>query len=93
MALLPLVEISTAPPIVPGYDMLHPVIQFSHWHVYSDNCSCLIEEHSRTMAVIRLSCACKHTDRDLKVMMCTVTPLLDKQPWRAVRIDTLVLCV
>ena len=73
--------------------MLHPVIQFSHWHVYSDNCSCLIEQHSRTMAVIWLSCACKHTDRDLKVMMCTVTPLLDKQPWRAVRIDTLVLCV
>ena len=37
-----------------------PIIRFSH--VYSDNCNCLIEEHSRTMAVIRLSCACKRTD-------------------------------
>ena len=43
MALLPLVEIGTAPPIVPGYDMLQPIILFSHGHVYSDNCSCLIE--------------------------------------------------
>ena len=30
----------TVPPIIPGYDMLRPVIWFSHWHVYSDNCSC-----------------------------------------------------
>ena len=42
-ALSPLVEMGTAPPIVPGYDMLRPVIRFSHRHVYSDNCSCLIE--------------------------------------------------
>ena len=62
MALLPLAEMGTAPHIVTGYDMLQPVIQFSHWHVYSDSCSCLIEQHSRTMAVIRQSCACKHTD-------------------------------
>ena len=62
VALLPLVEMGTAPPIVPGYDMLQPVIRFSHQHVYSDNCSCLIEQHSGTMAVIWLSCACKRTD-------------------------------
>ena len=42
-ALLPIIEMGTAPPSVPGYDMLRPVIQFSHWHVYLDNCSCLIE--------------------------------------------------
>ena len=29
MALLPLVEMGTAPPIVPGYDTLQPVIRFS----------------------------------------------------------------
>ena len=33
-----------------------PIIRFSYRHVYSDNCS------RRTMAVIRLSCACKRTD-------------------------------
>ena len=54
-SLLPLVEMGTVPPSVLGYDMLRPVIRFSHRHVYSDNCSCLIELHSRTMAVIRLS--------------------------------------
>ena len=27
-----------------------------------NNCSCLIEQQSRTIAVIWLSCACKHTD-------------------------------
>ena len=57
MAQLPLVEMGAAPPIVPGCDMLQPVIRFCHRHVYSDNCSCLIEQHSRIMAVIRLSCA------------------------------------
>ena len=51
----------TAPPIVPGYDMLQPIIRFSHWHVYVENCSCLIEQHSWPMAVIRLNCACKCT--------------------------------
>ena len=30
VALLPLVEMGTAPPIVPGYDMLLPIIRFSH---------------------------------------------------------------
>ena len=35
-----------------GYDMLRSVIRFSHWHVYSDNCSCLIEQNSRTLAVV-----------------------------------------
>ena len=62
MGLLPLVEMGTAPPSIPGFDMLRPVILFSHRHVYSDNCSCLIEQHSRTMAVTRLSCACERTD-------------------------------
>ena len=37
------------------------IIRFSHRHEYSDNCICLIEWHSRTMAVISLSCACKRT--------------------------------
>ena len=46
-SLLLLVEMGTAPPSVKGYDMLRPVIQFSHWHVHSDNCSCLIQQHSR----------------------------------------------
>ena len=63
MALLPLVEMGTAPPIVPWYDMLRPIIRFSHRHVYSDICCCLIEYHSRTMAVIRLSHACKCTEK------------------------------
>ena len=45
-----------------GYDMLRPVIPFSHWHVHLDNSSCLIELHSRTVAVIRLRCACKRTE-------------------------------
>ena len=61
MALLPLVEMGTAPPIEPGYDLLLLINRFSHRHVYSNNCSCPIEEHSRTMAVISLSGACKHT--------------------------------
>ena len=51
MALLLLVEMGTAPPIVPGYEMLS-----------SDNCSCPIEEHSQTMALIGFSCACKRTE-------------------------------
>ena len=59
VALLTLVEMGTAPPIVPGCDTLQPVIRFSHRHVYSDICSCLIEKHRRTVAVICLSCACK----------------------------------
>ena len=63
VALLPLVEMGTAPPSIPGYDMLRPVIPFSHWHVYSVKCSCLIELHSLTMVVIRLSCACKRIER------------------------------
>ena len=33
VALLPLVEIGTAPPIVPEYDMLRPMNRFSHHHV------------------------------------------------------------
>ena len=52
----------TAPPSVSGCDMLRPVIRFSHRHVYSDNCSCLIELHSQTIAIIWLSCACTCTD-------------------------------
>ena len=56
MALLPLVEMGTAPPIVPGHDMLRPINRFSHRHVYSDNCSCPIEEHNRTMALIKSNC-------------------------------------
>ena len=76
MALFPLVEMGTAPPIVPGYDMLWPIIRFSHRHVYSDNCSCPVELHSRAMAVIRLSCACKCTEcwcyvKDFCVLCCT----------------------
>ena len=55
MALSPLVEMRTAPPIVPGHDMLRAMNRFSHRHVYSGNCSCLIEEHNQTMAVIGLS--------------------------------------
>ena len=47
-----LVEMGTAPPIVPGKEMLRPMNRFSHRHVYSDNCSCPIEEHNRTMALI-----------------------------------------
>ena len=43
VALLPLVEMGTAPPVIPGYDMLRTIIRFSHRHVYSDNCSCPIE--------------------------------------------------
>ena len=43
LLLSPLVEMRTAPPIVPGYDMLRTIIRFSHGHVYSNNCSCLIE--------------------------------------------------
>ena len=57
-----LVEMCSAPCIVPGYDMLRPMNQFSHRHVYSDNCSCPIEEHSPTMALLGLSCACKCTE-------------------------------
>ena len=33
VALLPLVEMGTAPPIVPGYDMLRPMNRLSHRHV------------------------------------------------------------
>ena len=62
VALLPLVEMGTAPPIVPGYDMLQPNNRFTRRHVHSDNCSCPVAKHSRTMALIKLSCACKHTD-------------------------------
>ena len=62
MALLPLVEMGTAPPIVPWYYMLRPMNRFSLRHVYSDNCSCPIEEHSRTIAVIGLGGACKRTE-------------------------------
>ena len=69
MALLPLVEMGTAPPIVPGYDMLRPMNRFTRRHVELDNCSCPIAEHSRTMALIELSCACKRTD-------CLVNPWL-----------------
>ena len=63
MALLPLVGMVTAPPIVPVNDMLRPMNRFTHRHVhvYPDNCSCPITEHSRTMASIKLSGACKRT--------------------------------
>ena len=64
MNLLPLVEMGTAPPSVPVAYMLRPVIQFSHWHVYSDNCSYLIEKHSRTIAVILIRCAYKRTEHE-----------------------------
>ena len=63
----------TAPPSVSGYDKLRPIIRFSHRHVYSDNCSCLIEQHSRTMAVFWLSCACKRTDWDWPVNLTYVS--------------------
>ena len=43
VALLSLVEMGKAPPIILGYDMLRPILQFSHRHVYLDNYSCLIE--------------------------------------------------
>ena len=79
MALLPLVEMGTAPPIVRGYDMLQPIIRFSHWHQYSDSCSCLIEKHSQTMAVIRLSCSCKHTDYLLSGGLSILLPRLFTQ--------------
>ena len=36
----------SAPPIILGYDMLQPIIRFSHCHVYLDNCSCPIELYS-----------------------------------------------
>ena len=62
MDLLPLVEIGTVPSIVPGNDMLRPMNRFTHRHVLPDNCSCPIAEHSTTMALIGLSCACKRTD-------------------------------
>ena len=62
MALLPLVEMGTAPPIVPGHGTLRPMNRFTHSHVYADNCSCPIEEHSQAMALIELSCACKRTE-------------------------------
>ena len=61
MALLPLVEMGTAPPIAPGYDMLWPMSRFTRHHVELDNCSCPFAEHSRAMALIELSCACKRT--------------------------------
>ena len=41
---------------------LRPMNRFSHRHVYSDNCSCPIEEYSQTMALIWLSRACTRTD-------------------------------
>ena len=56
------VELGKAPPIVPGYEMLRPMNRFSHRRVSSDNCSCPIEEHSQTMALIGFSCACKRTE-------------------------------
>ena len=64
MALLPLVEMGTAPPIAPGYDMLRPMNRFTRRRVELDNCSCPIAEHSRAMTLIKLSCACKPTDTD-----------------------------
>ena len=62
MALLPLVEMGTAPPIAPGYDMLRPMNRFTRRLVELDNCSCPMAEHSRAMALIELSCACKSTN-------------------------------
>ena len=42
-SLLPLVEMGATPPIIPGYDMLQPIIRFSHQHVHSDNSCCSAE--------------------------------------------------
>ena len=52
----------TAPPIVPGYDTLQPINRFSHAYSNDYNWSCPIEDHSQTMALIGLSCACKRTE-------------------------------
>ena len=62
MALLPLVEMGTAPPIVRGMTCFGQLIDFLTAHVYSDNCSCPIEEHSQTIALIGLSYGCKRTE-------------------------------
>ena len=62
MALLPLVEMGAVPPIAPGHDMLRPMNRFTRRRVELDNCSCPIAEHSRAMALIKLSCACKRTE-------------------------------
>ena len=62
VALLPLVVMGTAPHIIPGYDMLRPMNRFSHSHLYSHNCGCPIEEHSRTIDVIGLRGACRRTE-------------------------------
>ena len=61
MALLPLVEKGTAPPIAPGYDMLRPMNRFTRRRVELDNCRCPIVEHSQATSLIELSCACKRT--------------------------------
>ena len=50
MALLPLVEMGTAPPIAPGYDMLRPMSRFTRRRVELDNFSGPIAEHSQAMA-------------------------------------------
>ena len=44
------------------YDMLQTMNRFTRGCVELDNCSCPIAEHSRAMALIKLSCACKRTD-------------------------------
>ena len=67
MALLPLVEVVTAPPIVPEHDMFRPMNRFTHRHVYLESGSCPIAEHIRTMALIGLSFACIHADCSLRL--------------------------
>ena len=52
VALLPLVEMGTAPPIAPEYDMLRPMNRFTRRHAELDNCSYPCAEHSRAMALI-----------------------------------------
>ena len=76
MALLPLVEMDTVPPIAPGYDMLRPMNRFNRRHAELDNCSCPIAEHSRAKALIELSCACKRTESFSKKLKQTLGPIL-----------------
>ena len=45
VALLPPVEMGTAPTFIPGYDVLLPIVRL---YVYLDNCSWPIELQSRT---------------------------------------------
>ena len=76
-------------PAYRGMTCSSPIIRFSHRHVYSDNCRCLIEWHSGTMAVIWLSCACKRTDSYYLGPVLAMQGLMKDSRWRKLVIPSL----